>query len=274
MKASVVMWDAGFRERFHAIDSFLDQTLPAEAYEVVWVDFYREVPPGVRERERKHPNLKVVTLDRTGPWQYGMCVNAGVRAATSDLLIISDGDVVVDRGFVADEIAAHAGRDRLVQYHRRYDEPTCPEQYDANLERLRRVSRLGYFPNFAGCFSIRRENFVDVNGYEEDMAFSGPSACARDAAIRFCNAGLEIRWDPAVRLFHPWHPGTEASLAVMLSAQGRIMRMRELNVTLLPNLGYERSRNRTRDDWDVTPTEGVKPKLRAMARALVLKLLH
>lgn len=274
IKASVVMWDAGFRERFHAIDAYLDQTLPSEEYEVIWVEFYDTVRPEVRERAEKHPNFKVVTLGRTGPWQYGICVNAGVRAAAADFLILSDGDVVVDRAFVADEIATHADRPDLVNYHRRFDELTEPERYDVGLERLRAVCRLNYFPNYAGCFSIRRENFVEVNGYEEDMAFSGPSACARDAYIRFINAGFQVRWDPTVRLFHPWHTGTAPKLAILLSDQERIMKMREMAVTTLPNTGYEKARNRARSEADTVAPSGVKPRLKEISRALVLRFLH
>lgn len=274
LKASVILWDCGFRERFHAIKAYLNQSLPSNEYEVLWVEYYDHVRGEVVEFEKKYEHFHVVTLSKRGKWQYGVCVNAGARRARGSVLIISDGDVVVDEHFVSDAIDNHAGVRQLVNYYRRYDEQYEPKEYSDDLKHLKRVSAVTNPSNYGGCFSIERKDFSAVNGYEMDVAFSGPSACAKDAYVRFKNAGYLIRWDPEARVFHPWHPGTAPTWVYLLSNQERIIRKRELDVSINPNIGYSDNLNRDHADFDRVEAIGLKQKAKELARGVILRLLY
>jgi len=37
MKISVIMYDGGYRERFHIIDCLNNQTIDKDMYEILWV---------------------------------------------------------------------------------------------------------------------------------------------------------------------------------------------------------------------------------------------
>ncbi|MFQ5545201.1 MAG: glycosyltransferase [Acidiferrobacterales bacterium] len=273
-KASVILWNCGFRERFHAIKAYLNQSLPADQYEVLWVEYYDSVRPEVAEFDKKHENFYVVTMKKRGQWQFGVCINEGARLAKGSVLIISDGDVVVDERFVSDAIDKHAEMAQLVNYFRRYEEPHEPDEYYDDLEYLKRVCVLSNPSNYGGCFSIERKNFIALNGYEEDVAFAGPSACAKDAYVRFKNAGYLVRWDPEPRVFHPWHPGTAPTWVYFLSDQERIIRKRELDVSIYPNIGYSNELNRSSGDFDRVEAAGLKRKAKELTRELILRLVY
>ncbi|WP_022846323.1 glycosyltransferase [Desulfurobacterium sp. TC5-1] len=271
IKLSVIMWDCGFRERFHAIKSYLNQTLDKNVYEVIWVEFYSDVKEEVKKFADEHPNFRILTLKRSGKWQYGICVNEGVRIAKGDILVISDGDVVVDEKFLEDELRLHEKYLDLpfINYHRRYDESAEPPVYRYDLEYLNKVCVLVNPTNYAGCFSIKKRDFVAINGYEEDMVFSGPSACAKDFYIRAKNAGYFIRWSPEKRLFHPWHPGTTVGFSYLLRKQERIMKIRDLNVDILPNFGFDKKIRKSK--LDTVPDYSFKEKLQLFIEFLIKK---
>jgi len=272
IKLSVIMWDCSFRERFHAIKSYLNQTLDKNIYEVIWVEFYSKVKKEVKKFANEYPNFTILTLKRSGKWQYGICVNEGVRIAKGDILVISDGDVVVDEKFLEDELKLHEKYLNLpfINYHRRYDEPRKPPLYSYDLEYLNKVCVLTNPTNYAGCFSIKKRDFIAINGYEEDMIFSGPSACAKDFYIRAKNAGYFIRWSPEKRLFHPWHPGTAPKLVYLLSDQDKIINIRNKKVDILPNIGFNRDKNKV--DPDKPQAYTAKQKLKFVAKYFLRKL--
>ena len=47
---SVILIDGSFRERFHAVDAFANQTFPADQFEILWVEHYDRVDPALEER--------------------------------------------------------------------------------------------------------------------------------------------------------------------------------------------------------------------------------
>lgn len=274
IKVSVLLWDCGFRERFHAIKSFLNQSLPSNEFEVLWVEHYDHVRREVTDFEEKYANFHVVTLNRHGQWHYGVCVNEGARLARGSILIISDGDVVVDEHFVSDTVNNHVGVSLLVNYYRRYDEQIEPKEYCDDIKYLRRSCVVMNPSNYAGCFSIERDKFIAVNGYEMDVAFCGPSACAKDAYVRFKNMGYLIRWDPEPRVFHPWHPGSAPMWIYLLSNQDRIIRKRDLDMSTYPNLGYSEKLNRDPVEFDRVEAVGLKQRAKELVRMGILRLLH
>lgn len=246
-KLSVILWDCGFREKTHAVDAYLNQSLDPDNYEIIWVEFYDRVLEAIKKYQDQYKNVRYVCLHQSGTAQYGMCINEGVRLAQGELLVISDGDVIVPDDFLENELALHAqsGTMPFINYHRRYDEPQTLTTVDpTDLESVKKRCTIARYLNYAGCFSMRKEHFIQLNGYEHGLNFH--DACAREFNARAVNAGYLIRWDQRVDLFHPWHLNTGNTI---LPGQGElehaIIDKRKLDPqATLPNCGFDQSLNK------------------------------
>jgi hypothetical protein len=211
MKISVIVWDGNFRENLHTIEFFANQSLSKDDYEFIWVDYYNS-----NDRVRKiisgHPNFKLVTLNNPtdDKWHLGMCMNKGVEEASGDIILLPDGDIVVEDDFLSYIRKEHEKHMDLVLYHRRLDEPASAHSTRSNSDigYLKSVVKLTTPTNFAGCFSLLKSNFNKVLGYEEHNAFCGPGMNAMEINSRFRNAGLCIKWSTDKMIYHPWHPSS------------------------------------------------------------------
>ena len=123
--------------------------------------------------------------------------------------------------------------------------------------------------------SVRRRWLERVNGYEEDPLFAGLSANARDLFTRLTNLGLHIRWHPAVRVYHPWHPGT-LDPDPRYARQHRVIRARARSLETLPVKGLNPALPRPyRTVYDEVPhlaradLSGLLSRIRQAVRILV-----
>lgn len=213
MKISIIVWDAGFRERYHTTDFFHHQNFPGNEYEFIWVDYYK-VNSQLKNKIKNIENFKYIDLNSPSNkhWHLGQCMNHGVMQSCGDILVFPDGDIACEDGLLQHIYEEHNKYDDdLVLYHRRFDEPeaySCSESL-TNIEYLKTNTRLTNPTNYAGCFSVRRSNFLAVGGYEEHQAFSGPGMNAMELYLRFRNKGLAIKWSSAHNVYHPWHPNTK-----------------------------------------------------------------
>jgi len=208
---SVITWDAGFREFHHTADFFANQEFAHDDYEFIWVDFYSS-NERLLNKLKQYTNTKVITLNNSYkiPWHMGKCINKGVSVASGDLLVIVDGDIAVEQDFLSYVWASHVGHDNLALYFKRYDEPqkaSCKESH-ISIDHLRANTELTNPTNFAGCLSIKRENFELVNGFENHDVFSGAGGNGLEMNIRLRNAGMEVKWASDKKIFHPWHPSS------------------------------------------------------------------
>jgi glycosyltransferase involved in cell wall biosynthesis len=160
--------------------------------------------------------------------------NGGVRASSGEYLIFLDGDVLADRGFVAAHVqhaerravligaalrlseAESAGlseqsvrsgafsapllaraKRRLATVHRR-------NRWHAFQRRLHLCKR--HKPKLVGLnFSLHREDFERVNGFDED--FSGWGQEDDDLGLRLALAGVRAKSvAPFAVAFHMYHP--------------------------------------------------------------------
>ena len=63
--------------------------------------------------------------------------------------------------------------------------------------------------NYGGCLTTRKKWLLKINGYEQHPVFaSGFHANGLDMYTRFKNVGLAIKWEPSLKLYHPWHDFT------------------------------------------------------------------
>ena len=211
MKISILAWDADFRESLHTVDFFADQDLDQNDYEFLWVDYYQS-NDHVRKKVSQYANTRLITLDhdKSRTWHLGQCINAGAAQAKGDLLVIPDGDIAVEKDFLSSVLESHQNQMNLVTYHKRYDEPkeaACRES-KTSIEHLKKKTRLINPTNYAGCLALHRDTFDRINGYEAHAAFAGPGINGMETYIRLRNAGCLIKWEPAVRIYHPWHPSS------------------------------------------------------------------
>lgn len=210
-KISVVTWNGGFRESFHTVDFFANQTFSKEEYDFTWVEYYSEVPQPLKEKIDSIPNGKILCLERDGQWHAGQCMNAGVQDREGELLVITDGDIAVEPDFLEQVWHIHEKYKNLVLYFRRWDEleeDHVPGKSQSSIEHLKLNCRLDNPTNYGGCITVRREVFDSVGGYEEHPIIGGPGAVSKELYTRLNNAGHPIMWHPSKKIYHPWHFGT------------------------------------------------------------------
>jgi hypothetical protein len=208
-KISIIMVDGLFREKFHAVDFFCDQTMPSEDYELLWVEYYHQVDPELQTKIDQYPNARVITLNREGTYHSSYCFNGGITAAKSELLVIPDADVAVERDFLERVWQEHQTNDKLLLYIHRYDEAQTDHLEPITLEHLRRVCVLKNTMNFGGCLAVRKKWLLAINGYEQHPLFEGGfHANGRDVFNRLRHHGLPVMWHPTLKLYHAWHLAT------------------------------------------------------------------
>ncbi len=245
MKISVVMVDGGFRERYHAVDSFCDQDLPLSEYEVIWVEFYDKVSPVLREKQQQYRNFRVVTLNRTGEYHSSFCFNRGIVESRGELLVIPDADVLVERNFLRDVAEEHRQCEDLAMYIYRYNEMKEDHREDIDMNRLRAVCRLTGPTNFGGCLTVRKRWLLQINGYEQHPVFgSGFHANGADVAGRFRVLGLKIKWHPQLKLYHPYHDLTLTHMETSYNKQLRFIEWRRRKLQWLAYQGIDQARDR------------------------------
>ncbi len=202
LRTSVILFDGGFRESFHSLDFLADQDLPADRWEAIWVDWRDQVDPEVL----RHEWVQKLCLGCTPPYHIGCMVNAAVREASGDLLVIMDADVAMHPGFLSEVTALHESQPDLVMHVKRWDQAECHRDLPVDMETLVTTCGPVNQTNYGGCCSVEREWFEKVNGYTESSEFSNQSGVAMEFHHRLMNHGLSHMWHPTLKLYHPWHP--------------------------------------------------------------------
>ena len=234
---SVVTWDAGFRESYHTVNFFNRQTLAKEKFEFVWADYYSTINPELSEKIEAMGNGRTFCFGGAGKWHLGQCLNAAVRESRADLIVIPDGDIVVEENFLSEVLRCYENKCQdLVLYFRRWDELKPAEdrqKVGVSLPMLRETCKLNNPINYGGCLVIPKTCFDYVRGYEEHGLFSEAGANGMELYVRLKNAGFHIMWHPAHKIYHPCHIGSYPSdpeYRKKVDLQNWLIRQRDLNV--------------------------------------------
>lgn len=228
-KISVIMWDVMFREYFHTVDFFANQLFPKTDYEFIWVEYYSNVHPELKAKISAASNARIICLKGEGQWRLAKCINEGISHSSGEVLVIPDGDVVVEPDFLETVWDAHTKAGNLVLYFRRWDEPKDAHRPDISLEHLEKTCEMRNPSNYSGCITMRRGCWQYVNGYEEHPVFAGPSFTGMELYTRLKNAGFPIMWHPTKKIYHPWHPNT-GTPAQRIEEQSWLIKCRDLAV--------------------------------------------
>jgi hypothetical protein len=242
-KISVVMVDGAFRERYDAIDFMARQDMPADDFELIWVEYYGRISSDLQKRIDARPGFKAISLGHTGTYHASYCFNRGITEARGGLVVIPDADVIAEPGFLSTVWQDHQQSQDLACYYHRYNEPQDKHEETISLEHLRSTCELTNPSNHGACLSLRRKWLTRINGYEQSPIFAtGFHANDKDVYARLCNLGLMVRWNPAVRLYHPWHEMT-GEITPHYTPQLDVISWRGRTLPTLPFQGLDPSRN-------------------------------
>jgi GT2 family glycosyltransferase len=209
-RISIITWDGGFRESFHTVDAVSKLNYPSDKFDFTWVEYYEKIDLKLREKLSQSANFRYICLNGNGQWHAGKCINAGIRATNGNIIVIIDGDVCLDAGFLHQVVDLHSRHIESAVYGRRWDEPGPNERNSTavNIAALKMVCRVHSYINYGGCITIPRETLLDVGLYEEHHIFGGPHLLGGELASRLRNRGVPIVWPPSLRVYHPWHENT------------------------------------------------------------------
>jgi len=169
------------------------QTLSPEAYEVILVDDGSTDGTGeMVESLRVRYTLRYFRQERRGP---AAARNAGVRAASADLIVFIDSDIVVTEGFLEAHLEAHR-RPKVIGHG--------PVIHTDNLEdptsaryKVTDISR-AFFAT--GNASIRKEHLFEAGLFDESFVEYGWEDL--ELGIRLRRLGLQAVSVPGAKGYH------------------------------------------------------------------------
>jgi GT2 family glycosyltransferase len=184
-----------------------DQTCPRDEYEVVVaIDGSTD---GSDEAVRALAVPYALRVVNTGGRGRAAACNAGARAAVGRILVLLDDDMEPEEVFVEAHVRLHAPGERLGIVGAvpiRLDGASSPvavyigEKFNRHLARLGRAGyRMTFRDFYSGNFSIPRELFLEVGGFDEEFRIYGNED--GELALRLAQAGVDIRYsdEPAAR---------------------------------------------------------------------------
>jgi GT2 family glycosyltransferase len=209
-----------------ALASLRAQTLPASEFEVIAaVDGSTD---GTHEALRVFTAPYAMTALQGPNRGRARACNAGIRAASGDLIVLLDDDMEASSGFLAAHAAAHqgpalrsvvgaapivvaSGSPPFVRYMAR--------GFRTRLERLAQPGyRLGFRDTYTGNFSAPRDLLLSVGGFDESFQVYGHEDY--ELALRLESAGVELVYC-ADALAHQHYEKTFAGFARDGIARGR-----------------------------------------------------
>jgi GT2 family glycosyltransferase len=209
-----------------ALRSLAQQTLPPTAYEViVSIDGSDD---GTREMVAQFPApYKLRGLWQPNQGRAAAC-NAGIHAATGEVLVLLDDDMEATPGFLRSHLQAHPAGSRLgvmgaVPIHVNESSPPVVAYVGAKFnQHLEKLAQPGYQLKlrdfYSGNFSIRRDVLPDVGLFDEAFKIYGNEDL--ELSLRLARAGVQLVYRSEA-LAHQHYTKDFAGLARDNIAKGR-----------------------------------------------------
>lgn len=207
LKMSVVVPTYNRRESvLRTLRALARQTLPADAFEVIVISDGATDGTTEAVRALQTPyRLKFTEQKNQGP---SVARNFGARQAAAPLLVYVDDDIEPKETFLAEHAAAHEGHDNLVVIGPQNGPQNEPmDNWVAwEHEMLRRqyvnfingVWQAGPNNLYSGNFSLRREHFLAVGGFDEKFTRQEDV----ELGFRLEQHGLQFQFNPRADAIH------------------------------------------------------------------------
>lgn len=225
-RLSIILLDWGCRERFTTLDWLLQQDVPKDQYELIWVEVYNRVVGEVMKKADV-----VITCNQQGTYHKHIGYNAGLLHARGDLICVCDSDAVFPPDFVRSVFRSFqmdgggSAVPLVLMHYERRTSLLYPEGL-ADTGTLKDRARWQWWPlivNEGACMTVRRADAIRFGGFDEHPSYRGYLCGPYDLGWRLINAGWQEVWhDEAVALWHFAHPdpigtnGQRASLKQLL----------------------------------------------------------
>lgn len=227
--------------------------------EVIVSDYgSRECPDLIEKIESL--GARYVYTPTNGIWSRSRALNAGFAVSTGRVLVSTDADMLfsprsmeaIGRRIIADPSEA------LVLQCR-----DLPREYDSvgvvtgGLDWAAFEASSTFRPRWGmgGMMAVSRDGFMTIRGFDERMEIYGGEDM--DFAQRLRWAGRRLSWveDPAVRMYHMWHPSTRSEMDKTPDGRAAIAVNRDI---VLNDKSYVRNvTNWIHSPWDATPLASV-----------------
>ncbi|MEK6791516.1 MAG: glycosyltransferase [Deltaproteobacteria bacterium] len=253
-KVSVIIVDWSCRESFHVLEYLNKQEAAREDYDVVWIEYYNARPAPLTKATTAfgvNPTIdKWIIMNMPGNVYYHkhLMYNAGVIAASGEIIVICDSDAVLRPSFVKSIIKPFNDNpgvvlhlDQVRNNDRRFypfnypsvDEilgKGCLNWKDGKTTGLLDLDDELHARNYGACFCAKRADIISIGGADEHDDYLGHVCGPYEMTFRLRNAGLRIIWHEQEFLYHVWHPGTDGESNYMGPHNGRNMSTTALRI--------------------------------------------
>jgi tetratricopeptide (TPR) repeat protein len=229
---SVILVDWSVRESFHSLRYLNGQTFPRERTELIWVEFYRHYPEGLRKslEDPSHPAPldKWIVLERSGDSYFHKheLYNAGILAAEGEICIICDSDAIFAKPFLYSVYLAMKSSPRRVVHVDEvrsdsrafypFNNPTINDVMQtpglinwsgATTTGLAATEDRLHELNYGACMCAFRRDLIAIGGADEHIDYLGYICGPHEMTFRLVNHGHREHWLQDEWIYHVWHPG-------------------------------------------------------------------
>ncbi len=233
LKLSIILLDWSCRHSAHILDCLARQTVPRNQYEIIWVEYYKQLSPCIQSRitdaclgrgEMPIDIASALEMEVSICHHKHLLLNAGVLLARGPVVCFADSDAIVTPTFVQSitsrmnepDIVLHL--DEVRNVHSRFYPFANPSLSD--ITGLGSVNWVNGKPaglidrhdplhlrNYGACMVARKEDIIAIGGADMHADYLGHICGPYEMTWRLVNAGKTERWHDSEWLYHVWHPG-------------------------------------------------------------------
>lgn len=222
-------------ERMELSVRSIHDSLESIPHEVIIADYGSEDPDAVAESaHRVGARHEAITTD--GEWSRSRALNAGVRAASSDLLLATDADMLFSPRALSrvveqldqhpQEIVLLQCRDLPIGYS--HDE-VARRGFD--WEHFATIGQLRPRWGMGGLVGVQRSVWSRLRGWDERMHTYGGEDIDFGKRARMYGARIDWLDEPGVAMYHVWHPSSATGASRSPEAAAAIENNRRIHMT-------------------------------------------
>ena len=240
-RLSLILLDWGVRESLHVLHYLKHQTIPQEAFEVVFIEYYDTVSKAAKEFESSIDTWVLLEMPSDCYYHKHLMYNVGTVLSNGEILMFADSDAMVRPTFVETVLKAF-DRDPLIVYHMDEFRNVRRDFYPFNYPSFEEVVGDGcinnvngktkgildeidpmHSRNYGACMCGWRKDIIEIGGADEDLTYLGHICGPYDMTFRLMNLGRRMVWEADEYLYHTWHPGSEGVANYLGPHDGRNM---------------------------------------------------